>query len=313
MLIILRRQRHAPDPPDRHGARRGRDRGSRRCLPPAPAARAERPAPVVVFAIDTSGSLRPADLARARRAGGGHPGRACPPGSEVAALHVRRPGAPGGAAGRRARRRSAPRSPACGGRGATPRCTTRSTTRRRYLRDAGAGRRALVLITDGRDEDSALELEDGLAVAQQAGHPRLRRRRGPRRGARAAARRQAHRRAVRAAALDARRGRSRPASRPSTGRRRRRPPRRPGAARRGAPAPSPPRSPRPGASAAAGPRRRRSRRAPGNGARPLVWIATAIALAAGAAPRCVRRRRRAAGGRRATCRTTRPRRPCSSA
>ena len=41
----------------------------------------------------------------------------------------------------------------------------------RYLRDLPASRRAIVLVTDGRDENSALNLEDGLAVAQQAGIP----------------------------------------------------------------------------------------------------------------------------------------------
>ena len=41
----------------------------------------------------------------------------------------------------------------------------------RLLRDAPAVRPAIVLVTDGRDEGSAVELEDGLAVAQQAGLP----------------------------------------------------------------------------------------------------------------------------------------------
>jgi hypothetical protein len=37
----------------------------------------------------------------------------------------------------------------------------------RYLRDAGAARSAIVLLTDGRDEDSALNLDDGLQLAEQ--------------------------------------------------------------------------------------------------------------------------------------------------
>jgi hypothetical protein len=37
----------------------------------------------------------------------------------------------------------------------------------RYLRDAPATRRAVVLLTDGRDEGSALSVEDGLKVAQE--------------------------------------------------------------------------------------------------------------------------------------------------
>jgi len=41
----------------------------------------------------------------------------------------------------------------------------------RYLRDAGHGRRAIMLVTDGKDENSALVLEDGLRVAQDTGIP----------------------------------------------------------------------------------------------------------------------------------------------
>ena len=41
----------------------------------------------------------------------------------------------------------------------------------RYLRDGPGRRRAILLVTDGRDERSAVNLEDGLAVAQQAGIP----------------------------------------------------------------------------------------------------------------------------------------------
>jgi len=41
----------------------------------------------------------------------------------------------------------------------------------RYLRDVPSPRRAILLVTDGRDENSTLKLEDGLAVAQQTGIP----------------------------------------------------------------------------------------------------------------------------------------------
>lgn len=41
----------------------------------------------------------------------------------------------------------------------------------RYLRDSGRGRRAILLVTDGKDENSALVLEDGLRVAQETGIP----------------------------------------------------------------------------------------------------------------------------------------------
>jgi hypothetical protein len=41
----------------------------------------------------------------------------------------------------------------------------------RYLRDAGGARRAILLITDGKDENSALNLEDGLKLAQETRIP----------------------------------------------------------------------------------------------------------------------------------------------
>src|SRR5262249_31693394 len=41
----------------------------------------------------------------------------------------------------------------------------------RYLRDAPGARHAILLVTDGRDEKSALNLEDGLALAQQTRVP----------------------------------------------------------------------------------------------------------------------------------------------
>ncbi len=41
----------------------------------------------------------------------------------------------------------------------------------RYLRDAPGRRRAILLVTDGRDERSAVVLEDGLSVAQQTRIP----------------------------------------------------------------------------------------------------------------------------------------------
>jgi Mg-chelatase subunit ChlD len=41
----------------------------------------------------------------------------------------------------------------------------------RYLRDAPGARKAIVLMTDGKDENSALNLEDGLRIAEQSGLP----------------------------------------------------------------------------------------------------------------------------------------------
>jgi hypothetical protein len=41
----------------------------------------------------------------------------------------------------------------------------------RYLRDGPGARKAIVLMTDGKDENSALNLEDGLRIAEQGGFP----------------------------------------------------------------------------------------------------------------------------------------------
>jgi Mg-chelatase subunit ChlD len=124
---------------------------------------------LVVFAIDTSGSLRSSDLARAGELAAGVLAE-LPRGTEAALftfddqarLAVRRTSRPEeiGAALAGLRRQ--------GRRTALNDALYDAT---RYLRDADTGRRALVLITDGRDEDSAVELADGLAVAQQAGIP----------------------------------------------------------------------------------------------------------------------------------------------
>ena len=124
---------------------------------------------LVVFAIDTSGSLRAADLARAGELTAGI-FAALPRGSEAALftfddqarLVVRRTSRPEeiGAALAGLRRH-----------GRHTLLNDALYDAARYLRDADTGRRALVLITDGHDEDSAVELADGLAVAQQAGIP----------------------------------------------------------------------------------------------------------------------------------------------
>jgi len=124
---------------------------------------------LVAFAIDTSGSLRPADLARAGELAAGILGD-LPRGTEAALftfddqarLVVRRTSRLEeiGTALAGLRRQ---------GRHTALHDALYDATR--YLRDAGNGRRALVLITDGRDENSAVELTDGLAVAQQAGIP----------------------------------------------------------------------------------------------------------------------------------------------
>jgi len=124
---------------------------------------------LVVFAIDTSGSLRATDLARAGELAAGILGD-LPPATEAAVF----------AFDDQARvvvpltsSRGAIRDALAGLRrqGRHTALHDALYDAARYLRDAGAGRRALVLITDGRDEESAVDLADGLAVAQQAGIP----------------------------------------------------------------------------------------------------------------------------------------------
>ncbi len=126
-------------------------------------------AALVVFAIDTSGSLAPSDLARAGTLVTGIL-QALPRGMEAAILTfddqprfvVRRTSRPEEIASALAGLRRQGRHTAL---------NDALYDAARYLRDAGVTRRALVLITDGRDEESAVELTDGLAVAEQAGIP----------------------------------------------------------------------------------------------------------------------------------------------
>jgi Mg-chelatase subunit ChlD len=126
-------------------------------------------ATLVAFAIDTSGSLSPAEVAKAATLVSGVLG-ALPAGAEAALfafddqprLLVPRTAARGDVAA------------VLGGLRRQGRFTALNDAlydATRYLRDAPAGRRALVVVTDGRDENSAVDLSDSLAVAQQAGIP----------------------------------------------------------------------------------------------------------------------------------------------
>jgi hypothetical protein len=127
------------------------------------------PPTLIVFALDTSGSLAPADLARAGALATGILA-GFPPGAEAALftfdddarLLIRRTSRPDEIAKALAGLRRQGRHTAL---------NDALYDAARYLRDSGATRRALVLVTDGRDEESAVELADGLAVAQQAGIP----------------------------------------------------------------------------------------------------------------------------------------------
>jgi len=136
---------------------------------PSPGTELPVPPTVVAVAIDASGSLSDADIARSRDLAVGLLG-ALPHGSEVAVFSfddqsrlvqsrtssvdlVRRAVSGVKRAGRFTALHDALYDAS------------------RYLYAAPGARRAIVLLTDGNDENSSLTLEDGLRVAQNAGIP----------------------------------------------------------------------------------------------------------------------------------------------
>ena len=134
---------------------------------PTPAA--EPPPVVVAVALDASGSLSEGDIGRARDLGARLLER-LPAGSEVAVFSF----------DDESRLLQARTSDAGLVRRALARVkrTGRYTALHdalydasRYLKDVPAGRRAIVLFTDGNDENSSLTLEDGLRVAQDGRIP----------------------------------------------------------------------------------------------------------------------------------------------
>src|SRR6185295_19871024 len=133
-------------------------------LTAGPTGAAEPPA-TVALALDTSGSLTRADLAQARDLAAGVL-QALPPGSEVAvfsfddASRVVQPRTADADAVKRAID-----SLSTAGRYTALHDALFDASR--YLRDASGARRAILLVTDGKDENSALNLEDGLKVAQE--------------------------------------------------------------------------------------------------------------------------------------------------
>ncbi len=132
---------------------------------PAPA---DEPA-TVALALDTSGSVGPRDLARARDLALSVL-RALPPGSEVAVLAFddqSRVVVPRTSEPDEVRRRLAALEIA----GRYTALYDALYDASRYLKDAPGARKAIVLITDGRDENSALNLDDGLKLAQEARIP----------------------------------------------------------------------------------------------------------------------------------------------
>lgn len=119
----------------------------------------------MALALDTSGSLTRADLAQARDLAAGVL-KALPPGSEVAVFSfddVSRVVQPRTSDANAVER-------AIDGLSTAGRYTALHDAlfdASRYLRDASGARRAILLVTDGKDENSALNLEDGLKVAQE--------------------------------------------------------------------------------------------------------------------------------------------------
>ncbi len=130
---------------------------------------AASPPAVVVLALDTSGSISPADAQRTRALADALL-TALPPGSEVALLTFDDQS-----------RIVVPRTASAAALKAglaTIRISGRYTAlydalyeASRYLRNAPPARRAVVLVTDGRDENSALNLDDGLGDARDSGIP----------------------------------------------------------------------------------------------------------------------------------------------
>jgi Inner membrane component of T3SS, cytoplasmic domain/von Willebrand factor type A domain len=130
---------------------------------------ADRPAAVVAFVLDSSGSLTAADLDAARELARGIL-RALPPGSEAAVFTFADESRLVQArTGDVAAIEQAILSLRPGGRQTALYDALYDASR--YLRDVTAVRRAVVLLTDGRDTGSALSVEDGLKVAQEMSIP----------------------------------------------------------------------------------------------------------------------------------------------
>jgi len=131
--------------------------------------RAESPPAVVALVLDTSGSLSSADLDAARELARGIL-RALPAGSEAAVFAFADESQLVQArTGDVAAIEQSILSLRPGGRRTALFDALYDASR--YLRDVPAARRAVVLLTDGRDTGSSLSVEDGLKVAQEMSIP----------------------------------------------------------------------------------------------------------------------------------------------
>jgi hypothetical protein len=124
---------------------------------------------IVAMVIDSSGSLAPADLDRTKTLAAGTL-ESLPSGSEVAVFSFddqSRLLLPRSASTEEVRK-------AIDGIAIAGRFTALNDAlydASRYLRDAPPARKAIILVTDGKDENSALNIDDALAVAQQTSIP----------------------------------------------------------------------------------------------------------------------------------------------
>jgi hypothetical protein len=129
----------------------------------------DAPPAIVALAIDSSGSLTPSDLERTKQLAKSIL-ESLPPGSEVAIFgfddqsRLLRPRTADAAELRRALE-----AITIAGRYTALYDALYDTSR--YLRDAPAARKTIVLVTDGLDENSALNLDDALKVAQESSIP----------------------------------------------------------------------------------------------------------------------------------------------
>jgi len=132
-------------------------------LLPGRAIQAQQPPAIVVLTIDTSGSIRPELLEQIKQLAGGVLGK-LPPGSEVAVFSFNDQSTK--VLERTADAAAVEQSVQAlqrGGRFTALYDALYDASR--YLKEAPAARKAIILVTDGLDENSSVQIEDGLKIA----------------------------------------------------------------------------------------------------------------------------------------------------